>query len=288
VKIVELLQRTGAELTDRGNGKFILSCPLCSDKRKRAAVWVDGGFDCKNCGERLSYSALKQKLGVFESQPLAPLRTKRVRPRSTEEVEALWESARKRVLTRKDSDEEIYAYLRSRGLLDVLKSGECGILPPEESQELLRHRFVVPLRREGRVVSMQGRAVSEHKIKWKTLGGTTTCGGAFFRKAGSLILVAEGASDYLALCLSTEDTVVSAPGCGSLVDLIGPWVCGRRIVVCGDGDYVGSCAASGVASAARRWGATVRQWSGRYPDVCEALLAGGSRAIRKEIDADGG
>ena len=326
--LIERLETCHGLSFQRRGEKLTLSCPLPShaDAAPSAVVFLNTGrFHCSACtpGASLSLLELRELLDGESEDSSAPgdarsltspvLRTRaptgahRFRQDDTREI---WQLALERMTDdhRVSGREEqaTYAYLASRGLLDVYEERLFGIvtsdlkLPdacrrwPQDSYHL-----VVPLYdvQTGELASIQARTIDEAVRPRTRFPRGARASGVVFANAMGLqvlrggrpglpVILGEGLTDFLALSLSSYPPVLAVPGVAAASSAIGPWAEGRDIRIAFDTDAAGDAVVPQVVRKIYRAGghSVVRtRWPRGAKDACDALQLLGAEGFAEML-----
>lgn len=195
-------------------GEVAIACPECGKPPKRGQTHFSfsqrGGY-CFCCGHRTSLAGLAKRLELGDIAPIAlpPPRPRTPRP---------WQSEPEKYVARYVSAlDRVSAWTAYRPLtLDTIARWQLGVgrLP---SSKCAHRRLVVPIRRDGKVVALAGRAFccppTCEAARWTLAGGSEfALFGLDGVGEGSTVIVVENRADAVLACQEWPDYVTVAKG----------------------------------------------------------------------------
>jgi hypothetical protein len=204
-------------------GELHADCPNCGKPAKRGQTHfhvTEKGAFCFVCGYSASLGGLLRRLGA--TQNCGSLGTRRPARATPPPAPRPWqadpESYVRRYANAPDSVPLWRAYRPlGEGSIAAWQLG-VGVLP---ASKCAHRRLVVPIRREGRVVALAGRAYrcppACEAAKWTLAGGSEFAlfNGDFISE-GSTVIVVENRADAILACQSWPDIVTVAKGGGDV------------------------------------------------------------------------
>ena len=272
-------------------GEHHIDCPYCGKETARGqthASFGADGFHCFVCGTSAGLAALAKHVGMDGDFVTSPRRNVERKP----DPAPLWQA---------DAEQLVYGYAArpeaQRLWMDhkplkpqTIRRWQLGFgaLPGQMSQ-----RLIVPVRFDGRIVGLHGRAISDQQSpKWICATGSKkrVPFGLDNIEAGDVVFVVE---NYVDAMLLMQETAYKAVAMGSAVrmsDKLSAYIASKqpaRVIVAYDNDMAGQATGSMLERLRTEWtqrmaakGMTnVNPPEPAGPKSCNALIKAGVRAI---------